>query len=217
MNKEKNMTKEEFVKILKQKKYQFYQKDEEIVITEEGFVELDSCTSLPNGVRFENDGEVYLEDCTTLPKGLRFKNNGDVHLESCTTLLDGIIFENRGDVNLEECKKLPTNIKFENTGFIDMESCSKINYQGEDLTLKFVGGHSLIVDFFQSIDGLDIYKGRYLQGGKLESLPVCFIVQKDEYVAQAQSIEEVIGKISSSFLGSSFDVDSLVASMKEKL
>jgi len=58
----------------------------------QGYVDLSSLTSLPEGVRFENQGSVYLGSLTTLPEGARFENQGYVDLSSLTKLPDGVRF-----------------------------------------------------------------------------------------------------------------------------
>jgi hypothetical protein len=43
-------------------------------------VNLSSCTSLPEGISFNNGGYVNLSSCTSLPEGISFNNGGDVYL-----------------------------------------------------------------------------------------------------------------------------------------
>ncbi|MDE4176329.1 hypothetical protein PXK01_19410, partial [Phaeobacter sp. PT47_59] len=49
-----------------------------------GPVYLDSLTSLPEGIKFENHGPVYLDSLTSLPEGIKFENHGPVYLGSLT-------------------------------------------------------------------------------------------------------------------------------------
>jgi len=120
------MKKKDFIQLLKDNGYKYYKKNSEIIITHQGNVDLRSCTTLPDGIKFENQGSVYLESCTTLPDGIKFENQGNVYLESCTTLPDGIKFENQGNVDLRSCTTLPDGIKFENQGNVDLESCTTL-------------------------------------------------------------------------------------------
>ena len=84
------MTREEFIEILKRKRYFYEIEGDRIVVTYEGSVLLDSIslsfsgfsTSLPSGVEFKNGGSVDLGSITSLPPGVVFRNGGDVYLRS---------------------------------------------------------------------------------------------------------------------------------------
>ena len=89
---------EEFVKTVNMKK--------------QGYVDLRSLTTLPEGVKFENMGYVDLRSLTTLPEGARFENPGDVDLGSLTTLPEGVRFENQGSVDLRSLTTIPDSVSF---------------------------------------------------------------------------------------------------------
>jgi hypothetical protein len=94
------MTQEEFVQVLKKGGYSFERVGDEILVTHQGSVWLDSLKSLPPGVRFENQGHVGLDSFESLPSGVRFENQGDVWLDTLESLPPGVRFENKGDVYL---------------------------------------------------------------------------------------------------------------------
>jgi hypothetical protein len=97
------MTQEEFIKILDKKRYSYEIEGDRIVVTEDGYVWLESLTSLPPGVEFKNGGYVDLrsDSLTSLPPGVEFKNGGDVWFNSLTSIPPGVEFKNRGNVDLE--------------------------------------------------------------------------------------------------------------------
>jgi hypothetical protein len=76
------MTQEEFIEILKEKDYSYEIEGDNIVVTHKWTVHLNSLTSLPSGVEFNNAGIVYLNSLTSLPSGVEFRNGGDVNLNS---------------------------------------------------------------------------------------------------------------------------------------
>jgi hypothetical protein len=94
------MTQEEFEQELKKGGYSFRRAGDEILVTHQGDVWLDSLKSLPPGVRFENQGHVGLDSFESLPSGVRFENQGDVWLDTLESLPPGVRFENKGDVYL---------------------------------------------------------------------------------------------------------------------
>jgi hypothetical protein len=70
------MTQEEFIQILKKKKYSHEIEGDNIVVLERGVVSLGSLTSLPPDVEFRNEGNVWLGSLTSLPPGVEFRNGG---------------------------------------------------------------------------------------------------------------------------------------------
>ena len=58
------MTQEEFIKILKRKKYSYEIEGDKIIVTHKGSVHLKLLTSLPSDVEFRNVGNVYLDSLT---------------------------------------------------------------------------------------------------------------------------------------------------------
>ena len=100
---ENNMNKKEFKKILKEKNISFEEKDKWLIINDSEYnVNLNSLTSLPENIKFENGGHVNLSSLTSLPASTKFENGGDVYLRSL--------------------KSLPANIKFENGGYVILKN-----------------------------------------------------------------------------------------------
>jgi len=95
------MTQEEFIEILKEEGYSYEIEGDRIVVTDRGTVDLNSLTSLPPGVEFENGRNVYLYDLTSISPGVVFRNGGDVYLSALKSLPPGVEFKNKGDVNLD--------------------------------------------------------------------------------------------------------------------
>lgn len=93
------MTREEFIRILKEKRYYKIEGDR-IVVTRKGDVFLPILTSLPPGVEFKNEGGVFLPSLTSLPSGVVFSNEGSVRLNVLTSISPGTEFKNLGYVDL---------------------------------------------------------------------------------------------------------------------
>ena len=108
------MTREEFIKVLDRKKYSYKIQGDNIIVTHKGSVWLNSLTSLPPGVEFENGGGVYLDALTSLPPGVEFKNWSGVNLNSLTSLPPGVVFKNGGIVKLSALPSLPPGVEFRN-------------------------------------------------------------------------------------------------------
>jgi hypothetical protein len=116
------MTQEEFEQELKKFGYSFRRAGDEILVTHQGSVNLDSLESLPPGVRFENQGDVYLDSLKSLPPDVQFQNRGNVWLNSLESLPPGVRFENRGYVGLDSLESLPPGVRFENKGDVYLSS-----------------------------------------------------------------------------------------------
>jgi hypothetical protein len=110
------MTIEEFISILKEKKYRYRIEGDKVVVTRKGDVKLGSLTSLPSVVEFNNSGNVDLLSLTSLPSGVVFKNEGNVLLNSLTSLTPGMGFRNRGSVHLDSLTSIPPGVVFRNRG-----------------------------------------------------------------------------------------------------
>ena len=95
------MTQEEFIEVLDKERYPYEIEGDNIVVTHEGDVNLESLKSLPPGVEFKNKGYVRLRDLKSLPPGVEFKNGWYVLLNSLTSISPGVEFRNKGDVNLD--------------------------------------------------------------------------------------------------------------------
>jgi hypothetical protein len=95
------MTREEFIKVLDEKKYSYKIEGDKIVVTHEFAVFLGSLTSLPPGVVFSNRNDVFLDSLTSLPPGVKFNNVGNVYLGSLTSIPREVVFKNVANVYLE--------------------------------------------------------------------------------------------------------------------
>jgi hypothetical protein len=95
------MTREEFIEVLKDKGYPYMIRGNKVVVTDEGDVHLQSLTSLPPGIVFNNGWHVHLQSLTSLPPGVSFRNEGGVDLRSLTSLSPGVEFRNEGYVYLD--------------------------------------------------------------------------------------------------------------------
>jgi hypothetical protein len=108
------MTQEEFIKQLKKKKYSYKIEGDLIVVTHNGDVSLDSLTTLPADVKFENGGHVSLDSLTTLPPGVEFNNGGSVYLQGLASIPSGVEFNNGGSVNLDALTSISPGVEFDN-------------------------------------------------------------------------------------------------------
>jgi hypothetical protein len=97
------MTQEEFEQELKNGEYSFRRVGDEILVTHQGSVYLNSLESLPPGVQFQNQGWVNLPSLKSLPPGVRFENQGYVWLD---TLVGGWFDEWAGNIGGVDHKRL---------------------------------------------------------------------------------------------------------------
>ena len=116
------MTQEEFIEVLDDNGYSYKMEGNNIVVTHNRSVYLESLETLPPGVEFKNRGSVYLGSLETLSPGVEFSNNGDVFLRALQTLSPGVEFNNGGNVYLESLKILPPGVVFRNVGYIYLGS-----------------------------------------------------------------------------------------------
>ena len=83
------MTQEEFIEELKDRGYSYHESIGGIIVVTrgEGYVDvvrLKSLTSLPSGVRFENQGTVHLDSLKRIPPGVVFGNGKYIGLDAIT-------------------------------------------------------------------------------------------------------------------------------------
>jgi hypothetical protein len=96
------MTREEFIKELglKVDGYSYEIEGDKIIVTDSRSVYLDTLTSLPPGVVFNNKGEVNLYSLESLPPDTEFNNDGGIVLNNLNSISREFIFNNIGDVYL---------------------------------------------------------------------------------------------------------------------
>jgi hypothetical protein len=116
------MTREEFIKVLKDNRYSYEIEGDKIIVTHKGSVWLDSLTSIPPGVVFRNEGNVFLQSLTSLPPGVEFRNGEGVGLGSLTSLPSGVVFNNGGAVGLGALPSLPPGVEFRNKGQVWLDA-----------------------------------------------------------------------------------------------
>ena len=127
------MTQEEFIKVLDKKRYSYEIEGDKIVVTHKGKLNLDSLTSIPPGVVFENRFEVFLRSLTSIPPGVVFNNKGNkggfqfdnrapVYLDSLTSLHPGVEFNNEGHVILNYLTSISPGVEFKNGGGVRLKS-----------------------------------------------------------------------------------------------
>ena len=76
------MTQEEFIEVLDEKGYSYKIEGDKIIVTQEGYLNFYSLTSLPPDVEFRNKGSVHLYSLTSIHPGVEFNNGGIVGLDS---------------------------------------------------------------------------------------------------------------------------------------
>ena len=89
------MTREEFIAELKGKSYSYEIEGDKIIVTNNGYVSLNSLTSLPPGVELKNKRVVKYIPNTNKPPCVEFRNGGMVNLES---MIGGWIMYWRGNI-----------------------------------------------------------------------------------------------------------------------
>ena len=125
------MTREEFISILKRKRYSYLEERNKIVVTGGNKHEdciFPSLETLPSGVKFKNNGGVSLNSLKTIPSGVVFDNNGNVDLNSLETISPDTIFGNRiWGVYLESLKTISPGVEFKNQGGVFLNSLETIS------------------------------------------------------------------------------------------
>ena len=97
------MTQKEFIEVLKDKGYSYEMEGDKIIVTHKWYINLNSLTSLPSGVEFNNGDDVDLYSLTSLPPGVEFRNKERVYLIS---LIGGFIDEWEGNIDGIDSKRL---------------------------------------------------------------------------------------------------------------
>ena len=228
----------DFIKVLTNKNIMHEIKDDILVISKEnGNVYLSSLTTMPDGIKFENQGNVYLSSLTTMPDGIKFENQGSVDLSSLTTMPDGIKFENQGNVYLSSLTTMPDGIKFENQGSVDLNSLTTmpdgikfenqgnvylrsldnqtITYQNKKLLIRVIDSYTMLIQNSKQKDAFTIYNTLYFKGGDLKDLPKCYIAERDGYFAHGKTIKQAISDCNFKYLQNNSDISDIVATIKE--
>jgi hypothetical protein len=211
------MNNAEFAAILNRKVYEFEIIDGYISVTHKSYVDLPSCTTLPEGIQFNNAGNVNLSSCTTLPEGIKFNNAGNVNLYSCTTLPEGIKFNNAGNVYLGSCLTLPDGIQFNNAGFVNLRSCTTPQmYRGKLIDLRHIDGCTMLIQSTRKTGGMSVMRSRYFGGGDIAKLKQCYVAQSGEFYAHGDTIAKAMRDVRFKIDQLNFDASDLVALIKKR-
>ena len=108
------MTNRKFIKILKDKGYEYELEGNKIIVAAyNSLVNLKSLTEIPSGVVFENDGVVDLGSLIEIPSGVEFRNRTHVMLNSIESLPSDVMFNNRGSVWLNSLRHISPGVNLE--------------------------------------------------------------------------------------------------------
>ena len=186
--------KKEFCKTLKKLGYKFQVRKtgKIIIIKSNGYVYLESLTTMPDNVQFNNHGFVYLRSLTTMPDNVQFNNHGYVDLRSLTTMPDNVQFNNHGSVYLE-------SLTTEWNGF----------------KIKTFDGYSMKVLKEKTIKGFKIYICDYLGMNEIDNKE-CFVAEKGRFTAHGKDVKSAIEDVNFKFMQEELDVSSLVSEIKER-
>jgi len=131
----------EFIKILKERDYEYVRDGDKIVVTHNGSVFLDNLEKLSENIKFANDGSVFLGKLKELPENIIFANKYGVDLHNLKKLPENTKFANGGYVNLRKLKELPKNSTFANgCGSVFLDNLKKLP---ENITFTNKGGVDL--------------------------------------------------------------------------
>ena len=99
------MTQEEFIEILKNKKYTYEIEGDKIVVTDSNdsgvfnpSIDLSDITSIPSDVTFNNKGYIFLTELTSIPPNVIFNNDRYIDLRNCLKIDSSVIFNNEGSI-----------------------------------------------------------------------------------------------------------------------
>ena len=116
------MTQEKFRKVLDDKGYYYKIEGNKIVVIHKGTVELNSLTSIPLDMVFNNEGNVWLDSLASIPPGVVFNNKGGVDLDSLASIPPGVEFRNGGYLSFKSLTSLSPGVVFDNGGDIYLRS-----------------------------------------------------------------------------------------------
>ena len=123
------MTREEFIKVLDEKGYSYNIKEDKIIVTNSGTVNLDSLKTIPPKIEFKNIGNVNLRSLKSLPLDIVFNNKGDVILSRLESITPLVKFSNKGDVIFIYLEKIHQGVElFNNKGRVDLGLKNKWGY-----------------------------------------------------------------------------------------
>lgn len=115
------MTREEFIKVLKDKDYTYDIEGDNLVVTggdSDGYVSLKWIQSIPSGVEFRNNGSVDLESIKEIPSDTVFNNHygktNSVYLHSIKRVPAGLKFNRGSDIYLDSLEGLEPGVEFNN-------------------------------------------------------------------------------------------------------
>ena len=122
------MKESEFIEYLEEREIRYEIKGDIISVLGDGgeYLDLNSLTSLPENIHFNNSRSVYLRSLTSLPESTQFNNSGGVYLNSLKSLPENIQFNNGGSTFLQSLTSLPGSTQFNNGGFVDLGSLKSL-------------------------------------------------------------------------------------------
>ena len=138
------MTREEFIKALKDNGYFYEIEGDKLVVTHSGTVGLRSLNSLPSDMKFNNEGDVNLPSLRTIPSGVEFNNEGGVNLSSLETIPSGMEFNNGGYVDLRSLVTLPSGVEFNNGGDVWLSLIIGGRFSGWEGNIEGIGNKTLL-------------------------------------------------------------------------
>jgi len=226
----------DLIKLLNNKGYAYELRKDGLVIHHQGYVQLNSLKTLPEGIKFENLGNVDLESLETLPEGIKFENQGYVNLSSLKVLPEGIKFKNQGCVYLNSLKALPEGIKFENQGCVDLESLKalpegikfenrgsvylgsldgkKVNYLGKNISLKQIDGETMIVRSQKKRGEFTVYKAEFFKGSECAK-EFCYVAERKGFYAHGESIKKAIEDCNFKWMCENLNLDDVIEKIKK--
>ena len=137
------------------------------IVTDGGGVFLDSLTTLPENVQFNNGWAVSLKSLTTLPENVQFNNSGTVYLDSLTTLPESVQFNNGWNVYLSSLTLLPENVQFNNSGYVYLDSLTTLFEN-----VHFNNGGSVSLDSLTTLpENVQFNNGENVRLNSLTTLP----------------------------------------------
>jgi len=131
-------------------------------------------TEADGKINVTHQGNVDLRSLTTLPEGTSFNNQGYVYLYSLTTLPEGTSFNNQGSVNLSS---LTTEMQ---------------TYRGEQITLRYIDGYTMLIQSEKLTKGITICKARYFGGREIKDLEKCYVAKVGNHWAHGNTAKEAI-------------------------
>ena len=163
----------------------------------EGYLNLFSLTTLPEGVTLTAGGYLDLGNLTTLPEGVTLTAGGYLYLSSLTTLPEGVTLTAGRYLNL---RSLTSETQ---------------RYQGKTIRLRTIDGLCTRLIRARKVGEMTVWSGQYFKGN-LGTDPRVYVAQHGDDYAHGDTAERALRDLRFKVAQRDLDPDELVADIKRR-